>query len=183
MTTLDITPKPKGLSFFGWSIITISILNLAGLLFSTFYRKDPPSFLYHYYVTLFVMWPVIALYLLRLRNWARVAMLVISCCVLVQIVVSVPYAKSTIEARTDQLLEGPLVANIMNSAKESYRDGEYVLTDKELDRVVKITLATARKTSVRTLSLFTILGALIASLFNLSLILYFTRQGVRKRFT
>jgi len=85
--------RSKGVTIFAWSIIAVSFLNLLSrleFLFRSFSKGTQVSVSGYFYLVISVISIIAGIYLLKLKNWARLVTIIISIIVFVDICIKVP---------------------------------------------------------------------------------------------
>ena len=172
--------RSKGVTIFSWLIIIGSILSL--LSTKTGRQLSPPISHYFYFIISFASL-VVGVYLLKLKQWARIAIIIISILVMTESLATAPYVLS----------EGRKVASeaFEKSFEEGYEDSIEAAKEKFGIKSLKIDIsesemeADKEKAMKKVMPLFTaiiITLILLSSGFNCGVVYYFTRPKVKEQF-
>jgi len=169
----DAVKKPAGVMVFGWLIIIGSALNL--LFYGGAIGINPPISNYFYIVILPVS-IIIGVFLLKLKGWARVAIIVVSLLVMVETVATIPYVasrtKEYFSKQFDQGFDSGLEAKMRDAAKGAKVDAAEVNRIKAMGREITIKIGT----------FMFMLFCVISLVFNASVIYYFGRPKIKRCF-
>jgi len=169
----DAYKRPAGITVFGWLIIIGSVLNL--LFFGGSVGINPVISTYFYLVILPVS-IVTGVFLLKLKEWARLAIIVISLLVMVETLATIPHVasrtKEYFSKQFDQGFDSGLEARMRESAKGAKIDAAKVNEIKTMGREITVKVGT----------FIFMLFCVISLVFNGSVIYYFGRPKIKRCF-
>ena len=170
--------RSKGITIFSWLIIIWSILSLAS---NKAAKEANPLIPYYFYFIIFSASIVIGVYLLKLKQWARIAIIIISILVMAESLATAPYdfregQKVFSEAFEKSFEEG--FEKSVKAAKEKFRIKSVKIGISEIEADKKKALKSAMPFATTTI----IILLLLSLGFNCGVVYYFTRPKVKEQF-
>lgn len=172
--------RSKGITIFSWLIITGSILGLLSCLTE---RTLIPPILIFLYVIIYPTSIAIAIYLMKLRKWARIAIIVISIVVAAATVATAPYLINANKKYVNEMFD--------EWYKEGYEEGieraKKIYSGKAVEEATVVVekakiKETTKSFSMILVNILSIAIPLISIGFNCGVIYFFTRPKVKEQF-
>jgi len=157
--------RSKGITIFSWLIIVSSLL-----VFSQVMQKETkylPVIIY-FTVIIGISSIVTAINLLRLKKWARIAIIIISILVATKTLAFIPYSMKEIQLNFSENFETHYRTTMKEKGREIGKDAP--------------TVEKARQTTTTFMRSFLMVVSLISLGFNIAVIRYFTRPKVKEMF-
>ncbi len=168
------TKKLKGVTILGVLIIIGSVLNLLSAPEGWKYNLPISNYLYLIIMPLSI---VIAAFLFRLKNWARIAIIVISSIALVETLLTASYGLNKVKEYDMSRFERSFYAGL-EAGKQHARPEAPKVTEQQIEEFKQKAMVVYKKGMLVTVIIMILLGVM----FNLVLICYFTRPKVKEQF-
>lgn len=167
--------RSRGVTVFGVLIIIGSVFGLLGARDG--WKFNPPASNYLYLVLL-PLSIVVAVFLFNLKNWARVAIIVISLIVAVETLITTPYALARVNEYglkdAEKTIDAQIAAAEMNKKPNAPK-----LTDEQIAQAKKMAMEAAKKIMQGMMAVV----IAISIGFNCGAIYFFTHPKVREQFS
>jgi len=157
--------RPKGVTIFSWLIIVGSLLPFSQVIQK---RTEYLPIIVYFTVVISVVSIIVAISLLKLKKWARIAIIAISILVAIKTLAIVPYSMNKIQSSLSERFEEHYKKNV-----------------KEKGRIIGQDVPTAEEARNLTLTFmksFMAVVILISLGFNSGVIYYLTRPKVKEMF-
>ncbi|NQT23137.1 MAG: hypothetical protein HQ579_06855 [Candidatus Omnitrophica bacterium] len=170
--------RPAGVAIFGWLIIIGSVL---GLLFSTAGKAINADVSYYLYLIICPLSVAVGIFLLKLKKWARTAIIIISIIVAIETLVTLPYAMGKSREYFDSQLNVQFDEAFNKRLETINQQQGNVPVQLDEARVAEIKQQ-ALDASARVANAMVTILILISLSFNVGVIYYFTRPPVKSAF-
>ena len=167
--------RPVGITIFSWAIILGSVANILSLNDAMRINPGIWSFMY------LIISPVSivgAIYLLRQKDWARRAIVIISLIVAAETLVTAPQAVNDVKEYDEVFLEENFETKIRQEMEIRGVPKEQI-TEEQIEKAKGLAVESAKNVMVAVV----IIMLLVSVGFNAGAIYYFTRPRVKERFT
>jgi len=172
--------RPKGVLIFAWLIIVSSFLGLLNLAVSR--AMNPQASLYAYLI-IYPISIIVGIFLLKSKNWARTAIIIISVIVAVETLATLPYAmRKTREyfvAVFNEQFDTALSKNIEILKEQQQQGNQTIQLDETRIEQIK---QRAKGLSANVARTLVIIAVMMSLAFNIGVIYYFTRSPIKSLF-
>ncbi len=158
-----------GVTIFSWIVICGSIGSLVTLQNT---KAMSPEFSFFLYLLILPASIITGIYLLKLKRWARTAIIVITLLVAVETLATIPYVLSTSRGYLKEQYDLEVRPQIVELLQEQMQGAEP--NEADVERAMD-----AAKTMGK---VFMVVTILIALGFNVGIVYFFTRPTVREQF-
>ncbi|MDD5136133.1 MAG: hypothetical protein PHX20_01985 [Candidatus Omnitrophica bacterium] len=159
--------RPAGVTIFSWVIIIGTVLSAMSLAEAQ--KVNPPLSNYFYFIILPASF-IMAVYLLKLKNWARVGVIVIAILVSAETLITAPSAiKKGSEVYSAQF-------------EQEFNDAAKAAAEKKGYKPAQVDMARLKEAVKKSINVIMVISITIALLFNLAVIMYFIHPKVKAQF-
>jgi len=166
--------RSVGVAVFAWLILIGSVLALLSI--QTGWKLNPLISNY-LYLTIIPFSVVVAVFLFKLRNWARLAIIIISVIVAAEGIITMPHVLGTVDEYSMAKLEEGFY-NGLEAGKKHKKPGAPELTEQQIEETKEKVMQVARKA----IQVFTLIMIILSTAFNCVVVYFFTRPKVKEQF-
>lgn len=166
--------RPNGVTILGVLIIISSVLNLLSVQEGWKFNPLISNYLYLIITPLSI---VIAVFLLKLKNWARSAIIAVSIVVLAETFITAPYVLNKVKEYDMSRFDRSFYAGL-ETGKQHAKPDSSKLTDQQIEEVKQKAMQFTKKVMYS----FFVIMIIFSAIFNCIVICYFTRPKVKEQF-
>ena len=167
--------RSVGIAVFAWLIIIGSAL---GILHSKAgWELNHIISNYMYLILLFPLSIVVAIFLLKLENWARLAIIAISLIVAAESVITMPYVLRQMDEYSMVEIEESFYKGL-EAGKKHKKPGTPELTEQQAEEAIEKAMQVAKKA----MQVMVTIMITLSIAFNCAVIYFFTRPKVKEQF-
>jgi len=170
----DEAKRSKGVTVFGVLIIVGSVLSLLSTLGGWKNNSPISNYLYLILTPLLI---VIAVFLLKLKNWARLAIIIFVAIVLVETLITSPYTLSQVKKYDMSAFEKVFYASIELKKQQAKPDAPQ-LTNEQIEEARQ----KAVKVGIKSMEAMLLIMIILSAIFSGLLIYFFTRPKIKEQF-
>ncbi|MBL7157077.1 MAG: hypothetical protein ISS92_02815 [Candidatus Omnitrophica bacterium] len=167
--------RSVGIAVFAWLIIIVSALGILQSKASWDLNHIISNYLY--LILLFPLSIVVAIFLLKLENWARIAIIVISVIVAAESIITIPHVLSKIDEYSMVEIEESFYKGL-EAGKKYKKPDTPELTKQQVEEAIERAMQLAKKA----MQAMVIIMITISTAFNCAVIYFFTRPKVKEQF-
>jgi len=166
--------KPEGVKILGIIFLILSVMSLLSIREGWKYNPPISNYLYVIITPLCI---VVAVFLIKFKNWARIVMIAISAVILLETAISTPYVLTKAKEYAISGLDKSFFEGVEARRQESNPNAPK-LTEKQIEEAMQKVMPIAEKAIMGIFMILIILSAIFYSF----IIFYLSRPKVRKQF-
>jgi len=168
--------RSVGVAVFAWLVIIGSVLGVLNSRAGWELNHIISNYLY--LILILPLSIVVAIFLLKLENWARIAMIVVSVIVAAESMITIPHVLSKIDEYSMVEIEESFYKGL-EAGKKHKKPGTPELTEQQVEEAREKVMQLARKA----MQAMVLIMITLSIAFNCAVIYFFTRPKVKEQFS